>query len=634
MSRNLSELRIVFIYFLFASAWILFSDFVLEFFIKDTSTLASWQTYKGLFFISITSIILFYLIKTYTFELYKVQKELEGTKQRLELVIQGANLGYWDWNYEDNSQIVNDAWLNFLGLQRDDIANSVVDWSKRVHPDDVLITKNAIAQTIKDSKPYVIEFRMLHKDGHWVWIEGSGAVVSRDTQSGKPLRLAGTHKNISDRKKTEEKISFLALNDPLTKLPNRYYLKDKLESLIHSQKDIKFAFLFLDLDYFKNVNDLYGHSEGDKVIQEVAERFKNSMNKLDFIARVGGDEFVILKQNIDTIEDQCKVLIQVLEKPFIIKGLKINLGMSIGISLFPKDGKNFEELFKYSDTAMYVAKENGKNRYQMYQAKMTDNIVKSAKMNNEIQKAIENDEFVVYFQPQINLNSQKIIGAEALVRWNKPNSRLVFPDEFIKKSEENRTIIKIGIIVFKKSLEQLLRWKSNNLFEGILAINISAIQIEEDDFAITIENICKEMAVQPTDIELEITESYIMKNPEKSIKTLQNLKNLGFNISIDDFGTGYSSLSYLKKLPVDKLKIDRSFIKDLAYNNEDKAISKTIISLAKNLGLEVIAEGVETEDQRKFLEDNLCDSGQGYLFSKPLESESFYYYLKSQQLTK
>ncbi|MBA3025484.1 MAG: EAL domain-containing protein [Sulfurimonas sp.] len=629
MSRHLSELRIVFIYFIFASGWILFSDFVLEFFIKDMNTLASWQTYKGLFFITITSTILFFLIKTHTSKLYKVQKELEGTKQRLELVIQGANLGYWDWNYETNSQIVNDTWLSFLGLQRDDIANSIIDWSARIHPDDIAITTNAIAQTIEDFIPYVIEFRMLHKDGHWVWIEGSGAVVSVDAKSGKPLRLAGTHKDISNRKKAEEKISFLALNDPLTKLPNRFYLKDKLESLIHSQKDIKFAFLFLDLDYFKNVNDLYGHSEGDKVIQEVAERFKNSMNTSDFIARAGGDEFVILKQNIDTIEEECKKLIQVLEKPFIIKGLEIHLGISIGISLFPKDGTNFEELFKNSDIAMYVAKENGKNRYEMYQTKMTDSIVESVKLDNEIQKAIENDEFVVYFQPQINLNSKKVIGAEALVRWKKPNSRLVFPDAFIKKSEENRTIIKIGIIVFKKSLEQLLRWKSNNLFEGILAINISAVQLEEDDFAITIENICKEMDIQPTDIELEVTESYIMKNPQKSIKTLRNLKNLGFNISIDDFGTGYSSLSYLKQLPVDKLKIDRSFIKDLADNNEDRAISKTIISLAKNLELEVLAEGVETEVQRKFLEDNLCDSVQGYLFSVPLDSEAFYAYLKS-----
>lgn len=632
MFRHFNELRIVFIYFLFASAWILFSDSVLEFLIKDINTLASWQTYKGLFFILITSIILFSLIKAHTSKLYKVQKELEGTKQRLEFVIQGANLGYWDWNYETNTQIVNDTWLKILGLQREDVKHNITDWSEKIHPDDLLSTKKVIAQAIKDSTPYVIEFRMRHKDGHWVWIEGSGAVVSRDTQSGQPLRLAGTHKDISQRKQAAERISFLALNDPLTKLPNRVYLKTKLEELIHSKKDTEFAFLFLDLDYFKNINDLYGHSEGDRVIQEVAKRFKNSMHLPDFIARVGGDEFVILKYNIDTIEEQCKELIKALEKPFITKGVKSNIGVSIGISLFPKDGRNFEELFKHADTAMYVAKMNGKNRHQMYQAKMTDTIVKSAKMDNEIQKAIENDEFVVHFQPQINLNSQKIIGAEALVRWNKPHVGLVPPDEFIKKSEENRTIIKIGIIVFKKSLEQLLRWKSNDLFEGILAINVSAIQLEEDNFAITIENICRDMKIPPRDIELEITESYIMKNPEKSIKTLQNLKDVGFNISIDDFGTGYSSLSYLKQLPVDKLKIDRSFIKDLPDDNEDKAISKTIIALAKNLELEVLAEGVETEEQRKFLQENLCDSAQGYLFAKPLDSEAFYAYLEKNRV--
>lgn len=250
-------------------------------------------------------------------------------------------------------------------------------------------------------------------------------------------------------------------------------------------------------------------------------------------------------------------------------------------------------------------------------------------MDNDLQKAIENDEFVVYFQPQITLVTQKIIGVEALVRWKHPNIGLVFPDKFIKIAEENRAIIEIGIIVFKKSLEQLIRWKKAKLFDGRIAINISAIQLEEENFVAIVEHICKDMLVTPFEIELEITESYIMKNPKKSIKTLQNLADLGFHISIDDFGTGYSSLSYLKQLPVHKLKIDRSFVKDLPEDKEDQAISKTIIALAKNLELEVLAEGVETIEQHKFLEENLCDSAQGYLFSKPIDSESFYMYLQS-----
>lgn len=629
MFKNRNELRIVMIYFIFASLWILFSDLVLEFIVRDLDSLATWQTFKGLFFIVITSIILYYLIQVHFSKLYKIQKELKETKQRLEFVIKGANLGYWDWHYNTNEHVVNDAWLKFLGLQRKDIKNNKQDWSQRIHPDDLHITKDALAQTIKDSKPYVIEFRMRHNDGYWVWIEGSGAVVLRDTENGKPLRLAGTHKDISNRKRDEDKISFLALNDPLTRLPNRFYLKKQLDSLTSSKESKNFAFIFLDLDYFKNINDLYGHSEGDIVIQDVADRFKSSLNEDDFIARVGGDEFVILKQNTKNLQQECKKLIESLTEPFVVKGIKCKLGVSIGIALYPADGKNFEELFKNADTAMYVAKNGGKNRYKMYESKMTENILNSTKLDSETQRAIENDEFVVYFQPQMDLNSKKVIGAEALVRWNKPDVGLIFPDTFIKKAEESRAIIAIGLIVFKKSLEQLIRWKKENLFMGKLAINISAIQLEEDDFIFSIENICKEMGVEPVDIELEITESYIMINPDKSIKTLQTLQGLGFQISIDDFGTGHSSLSYLKRLPVHKLKIDRSFIMNLPSDNKDKAISKTIITLAKNLNLEVLAEGVETVEQEIFLQNNGCNSAQGYLFSRPIDSEAFYSYLIS-----
>ncbi len=628
MLRKFIALRIVIIYFTFASMWILFSDFLLEFFVKDINTLSTLQTYKGLLFIIITSILLLYLIKSHTAKLYKSQKEQNEIKQRLEFVIQGANLGYWDWDYNTNKQLVNDTWLKFIGLTRDDIKEDIVDWSKRIHPDDQDIAKNAINTTIKDSKPYVIEFRMLHKNGHWVWIEGSGRVVQWD-KNGYPIRLAGTHKDINDRKKAEEKTSFLALNDPLTKLPNRFFLRDKIDILTDMHKNTKFIFLFLDLDYFKNVNDLYGHSQGDLIIQDVAKRFKKTMKQEDFISRVDGDEFVILKHNVDNIEEECKNIINSFNEPFIVKGNKTKLNVSIGIALFPNDGKNFEELFKNAGTAMYAAKINMKKNYLFYKKDMTDKIIQSTKLNNEIQSAIENDEFVVHFQSQIDLSTKEIIGAEALVRWEKPNVGLVFPGDFIQKAEENRAIIDIGLIVFKKSLEEIKKWQSNNLFQGKLAINISAVQLEEENFVTEIEEICKTMNVKPSDIELEITESYIMKNPEQSIEVLHTLKKLGFKISIDDFGTGYSSLSYLKKLPIHKLKIDRSFIKDLPYDKEDVSISKAIISLAKNLELEVLAEGVETIEQQEFLEKNSCDSVQGYLFSKPIDSESFYTYLSS-----
>lgn len=286
MKSFFGALRIVFVYFLFSLMWILFSDALLEYFVQNMAVLIKLQTYKGMFFIVVTSCILFFLIRSKLHEISKIEKQLQENEQRLQYVIQGANLGYWDWNYQTNQQLVNDKWLEFLGLSREDIKNDVTDWSERIHPEDMLIAKKVVDQTIKDSIPYVIEFRMRHRDGHWVWIEGSGAVVERDNQ-GKPLRLAGTHKNISFRKQAAEEMSFLALNDSLTKLPNRIFLKKMLEEFLKTPSQ-DLAFLFLDLDYFKNINDVYGHTFGDKVIQDVALRFKKAIGEHDFIARVGG----------------------------------------------------------------------------------------------------------------------------------------------------------------------------------------------------------------------------------------------------------------------------------------------------------------------------------------------------------
>lgn len=629
MFKYVTELKIVIIYFIFSFLWILFSDSILAFLIRDLDTLSTWQTYKGLLFITTTSLLLLVLINHHTSKLYKIQNELFSIKQRLEHVIKGANLGYWDLNYQNGEAFYNDNWLLFLGLAREDIQGHIADWESRLHPDDIAMVKQAVEQTLIDLKPFVIEFRMKHKDGHWVWIESSGAVVELDKE-GKPLRLSGTHKNIDRRKKAEEKNYSLAFNDSLTNLPNRQYLKSRLDVLTQLQGR-EFAFLFLDLDLFKNINDLYGHSEGDKIINEVAKRFKQSTISPDLIARVGGDEFVILKFNTHNIQEECQTLINSLNEPFEIKGIKNYIGVSIGVSSFPKDGMSFEELFKNADIAMYEAKNSGKNTYKMYTSSMTEDIIKSNQLDKDIRKAIDNNEFVVHFQPQIDLMTNKIIGAEALVRWQKPGVGLIYPDQFIQKSEENRCIIDIGIIVFKKSLAEFKRWQEDGLFDGKIAINISAIQIEEKDFAKVIENLCEEANVAPSNIELEITESYIMTNPTRSIRKLQKLKDLGFKISLDDFGTGYSSLSYLKQLPLHKIKIDRSFIKDLPHNKEDMAISKAIIALGQNLELEILAEGVETLEQKIFLEANQCHSSQGYLFSKPLDKESFYTYLESKR---
>lgn len=621
MQLVLSAFRIVVAYALFATVWILFSDQVIEFFFKETGQITIIQTYKGLFFVCVTSILLLILIRKQMKHLVDIQEKLRENEQRLEYVIEGANLGYWDWDYTTHKHWVNDAWLHFIGLSRDDIDENVSDWSKRIHPDDVSITEKAIQSTIRHGQPYVIEFRMRHEKGHWVWIEGSGAVVKWDETTKQPLRLAGTHRDISDRKKAQEEIHLLALQDSLTKLPNRYHLKQHLVNVLQIQ--IHTAFLFLDLDFFKNVNDLYGHSVGDKIIQHVAKRFKACLEEDEFIARVGGDEFVIVTNKIEKLLELCHSLIDTLKKPLYVEDDSFTLGVSIGVAMAPENGDSFEALFKNADTAMYAAKNRGKNCYALYSPSMTHAILLSTRMDKEIKEAIAKDEFVLHFQPLVDVQTDKIIGVEALVRWQHPSRGLIYPDAFIPRSEETHVILELGELIFKKALKQLKYWQEEQIFEGVMAINISSIQIEHSNFIATLESLCQSYEISCSSIELEVTESFIMKNPAQSAQTLQKLENLGFHISVDDFGTGYSSLSYLKTLPLHKLKIDRSFIKDLPHDKDDRAIVRAIISLAKNLEMEVLAEGVETREQQQFLIENWCDSAQGYLFAKPMSAEEF-----------
>ncbi|KFL35127.1 MULTISPECIES: EAL domain-containing protein [unclassified Sulfurospirillum] len=620
MQIRISPLRIVLIYALFATLWILFSDHLVESLIDNVAYLTLIQTYKGLFFIVVTSLLLYGLIRATVTKLEMMQKKLKVHEERLEYVIQGSNLGYWDWDYVHQHHVVNDKWLSFLGLKREDIENDVTDWEERIHPEDRMLTHKAVEHTIKHHQPYVVEFRMRHKDGHWVWIEGSGAVVERDDKTGAPLRLAGTHRDISDRKNAQRDMLFLALNDTLTKLPNRAYLRQELEKRLMEESSL--CFLFLDLDRFKIINDMYGHTIGDKVIQVVAERLKSLLNHSDFIARVGGDEFVILSNESLHVEALCQKLIAGLDAPIVVADEHFKLSVSIGVACSPHDGKSFEALFKNADTAMYEAKNHPSKHYLFYTSSMTEHLLNISKFDNDLKHAIENDEFVLHYQPQINLHNNAVIGIEALVRWQHPAQGLLSPYNFIARAEETRLIIPLGLLIFKKALEQMKRWQDEIFFNGIIAINISSVQIEEEDFIDQIEAIRQKIEVSALSIELEVAESSFMNNPMQSSKTLQKLENLGYKISIDDFGTGYSSLSYLKQLPLHKLKIDRSFISDLPRDRDDQAIAKAIIVLGKTLELEVLAEGVETEEQKAFLIENGCDSMQGFLFSKPMSAEA------------
>ena len=419
-----------------------------------------------------------------------------------------------------------------------------------------------------------------------------------------------------------EILKYQAEHDALTKLPNRLLFLDRLQqALKHARrKKQTVSILFLDLDRFKEVNDTYGHEAGDKLLKHVTARLKESVREEDTVARLGGDEFTVIFQNL-TQREVVKVVDKIMnnmQTPFHISDIELFITFSIGISNYPDDGDTSEILLRNADTAMYKAKDSGKNNYKFYNEEMTKLAFERMELEKEIRTALQNNEFVPYFQPKIDAKNLKLIGLEVLVRWIHPQKGMVFPDKFISFAEEVGLIGNIDNYMMRSAIKQLMEWRKEGLDTGKLSINLSAKQLSSKTYITELKDIIYAFGCNTCNIELEITESHIMDDPQKAIITLQEIRKLGINISIDDFGTGYSSLAYLKKLPINKLKIDRSFVMDIPEDKDDVAIVKAIISLAANLGLEVIAEGAETKEQVDFLLSEGCNDIQGYYFSKPL----------------
>ena len=424
-------------------------------------------------------------------------------------------------------------------------------------------------------------------------------------------------------KRANIKLKTLAHFDSLTGLPNRELFYDGLSQAIEKAKRHKneLALLFVDLDRFKQINDSLGHSLGDKVLQAVAARLNHCIRKDDSLARLGGDEFIILMDDLEKGENAsllAQKIIDSLAEPIYIDEHTFYVTASIGISLYPQDDKDLHTLLRYADTAMYKAKKEGKNNFQFYAAEMTDLAVDNVVMLANMHTALENGEFVVYYQPQINAETLQHIGMEALVRWEHPSMGLITPSRFLSLAEETGFIVSLDQWVMKRAMRQMVQWKKKGLNPGILALNLSVKQLHQKDFISLFKSILIETECNAECLELEVTESQIMNHPEDAIAVLNKLRNMGIELAIDDFGTGYSSLSYLKRLPIGKLKIDKTFICGLPDDEEDVGIAKAVIALAKSLKLSVIAEGVETQEQRDFLVKHGCDNIQGYYYSKPL----------------
>ena len=557
----------------------------------------------------------------------RAQEALRESEERYALAAQGANDGLWDWNLLTNITYFSPRWKSMLGYHEGEIGNKLEEWLDRIHDSDRERVKDELAAHQNGLTPHFeSEQRVLNKDGTFRWMLSRGLAV-RDA-SGTATRMAGSQTDITEGKVT----------DPLTGLPNRLLFIDRLGRLIkHAKrrKDHLFAVLFLDLDGFKMINDSLGHLAGDQLLLSVSNRLESCLRLTDTVARLGetftmarlgGDEFTVLLDDLKDLGDAkltAERLMKVLAPPFILAGKEIFTSVSIGIALSNSAYENPDDMLRDADTAMYRAKSLGKARYEIFDADMRASLVARLQVETDLRHALGREEFRNFYQPIVALDSGRIVGFEALLRWQHPTRGLIGPDEFIHVAEETGLIRELGWWNLREACRQLSDWKANsdNYLNFTMNVNLSAKQFLQPNLVEEISDLIRELDFSPKTLKLEITESTVMIDPMATARMLQQIKALGVLLAIDDFGTGYSSLSYLHRFPLDTLKIDRSFISGVGHSGEGMEIAQTIMPMAKNLRLDVIAEGVETIEQVVLLKKLHCKYAQGYYFSKPLAAE-------------
>ncbi len=499
-----------------------------------------------------------------------------------------------------------------------------------------------------DKKFYQKMWQELGKTGQWrgeIWNKHKDGKIypefltisSIKNEEEETLNYVAVFSDITSIKKVTEQLEYQAHHHPLTGLPNRLLLYARLEhSIQHVKRERdRGAVMFLDLDNFKKVNDSLGHDAGDEVLKEVARRLQEHSRNVDTVSHLGGDEFVVVLQTIRNVQGaliRAQQILDSLQKPFLVGEYELYVSGSVGIAEFDGDCENIETLLKNADTAMYKAKESGKNCYQLYSPDFTETAIEKVLLESHLRRALERNELVLYYQPQVALPAGNIVAVEALVRWHHPDLGLVPPGDFIPLSEETGLIIPMGEWILRAACEQLMLWRKQGCGLRRIGVNLSGKQIQHKNLLEMVERILLETGCPSGSLELEITEGFIMQHPEQSISVLQQIRALGVELSIDDFGTGHSSLNYLKRLPINRLKIDRSFVWDIGENPDGEAITKAVIAMGHSLNLQITGEGIETSAQRKFLEKYSCNEAQGYLFSRPLPAEEVSGLLKKSAL--
>ncbi|MBF0267399.1 MAG: PAS domain S-box protein [Alphaproteobacteria bacterium] len=568
------------------------------------------------------------VLLTYTdvTDLKRREAALKQSEERYALAAQGANDGLWDWDIKNNRVYYSQRWKNMLGCREDEIGGGVDDWFSRVHSDDIDELKAALDAHLVGATTHVeVEYRIRHNDGRYRWMLLRGSSVA-DPMSGRPARMAGSQTDITERKRTEQQLLHDAFHDGLTGLPNRALFMDRLgQALTRSKRDSNrlFAVMFLDLDHFKYVNDSLGHSAGDSLIVSIARRLDNSRRASDTVARLGGDEFALLIEDVasrDSALDIAERLRQSMSKPVSLLGQEIYPTASMGIALVHEGYERPEDMLIDADLAMYEAKSVGRDRIALFSPEMRVHSSKQLELGSDLRRAFERNELVMFYQPIVGMQEGRIAGFEALIRWRHPTRGIVPPGDFIPLAEETGLIVPIGWWVIEESARRMHAWNAERAQDKqmMMSINISARQFKEPGLIDRIADLIEENAFNPFHIKLEITESLLMDNPEVATEWLSNLKALGVSLSIDDFGTGYSSLSYLHRFPFDYLKVDRSFVATMFEKRENMEIVRAIIALGTNLGMQIIAEGVETVEQYEVLRELGCHYAQGYYFSRPI----------------
>ena len=570
---------------------------------------------------------------------------LEQNQRRLSNAQRIGEMGDWEWDVREDRIVPSDEAWRILG-HGGEIEHPVPEnFFAAVHPEDAGDLRRACERGLAAGEGFEIDHRVVVADGSVRHVHQQVEVIERDAGGG-ALRLAGAVHDITRRKDAEEQIRRLAYYDALTGLPNRRLITEQLGHAIAraERRRSRVAVMFVDLDNFKRVNDTFGHAAGDDLLRAAGVRLTAALRGCDAlargaeapahaIARLGGDEFIVLLTDLKRAEDAVGIaqrLVDTLAEPAIVQGTEVFVGGSVGVAIFPDDGADAEMLLMNADIAMYRAKSAGRGGFQLYDRSMNAQALQRLQMEGQLRRALERNEFVLHYQPRVEAASGRIVGAEALIRWQHPERGLLPPSEFIPLAEDAGLIIPIGEWVIEAACRQTAAWRTQGLETVPVAVNLASTHLRQSSLPARVARALRRHGVPPDTLEIEVTESILLADPDLSTRIARELAGMGINLSIDDFGTGYSSLSYLKRLPIATLKIDRSFVRDLGVDADDEAIVGAIVALGHSLKLKVVAEGVESEAQLAFLKSLRCDEYQGFYMSRPVEADAFSRLLQEQ----